>query len=64
MHERFPTAVDCYLLQARNGLPPHPMDEPVATVIVHSEKDVEKAKKDFQVQYPGGWVVERPIDMH
>ena len=59
---QFPHSVDCYLLEARNGMPPHPGDEPIATVTVYDQDEVEKAKKEFKERYPGSWVMERPLD--
>ena len=63
MDYKFPCAVDCYLLVARNGMPPHPTDEPVATAVVTSQVELEKAKKDLTSKHPGSWVMERPLDM-
>ncbi len=63
MENKFPCAVDCYLLRARDGLPPHPENEPIATVIVHSQQQSDNAKKDLKEKHPGGWVMERPIDI-
>ena len=62
MHYKFPCAVDCYFLEARDGMPPHPVDDPVSTAVVHSEEELEKAKKDLAERYPGSWVMERPLD--
>lgn len=62
MNYQFPCAVDCYLLEARDGLPPHPVDEPVAWVVVNSEKELEAAKKDLAERHPGSWITERPLD--
>ncbi len=62
MIDKFPCAVDCYRLVARDGMPPHPEDGPVATEVVESETELEEAKKDLQERYPGGWVMERPLD--
>lgn len=59
---RYPYAVDCYLLKARNNLPPHPEDRPVATEIVRSKQDAEQVQKVLKDRYPGGWCVERPLD--
>ena len=63
MDYKFPCAVDCYLLEARDGLPPHPVDEPVVTAVVNSQEELEKAKKDLEQRHPGSWVMERPLDM-
>lgn len=60
---KFPHAVDCYLLVARDGKPPYPGDNPVATITVNSQEEVEQAKKEFQEKYPGGWIMERPLDI-
>ena len=62
MEFKFPCAVDCYLLVARDGKPPHPGDAPAATVVVNSQEELEAAKKDLQATYPGGWTMERPLD--
>jgi len=59
---KFPHAVDCYRLVARNGLPPHPEDTPVDTMLVYSEEEVEEAKKQLIEKHPGGWLVARPLD--
>ena len=63
MNDKFPCAVDCYFLEARDGKPPHPVNDPVATAVVNSQVELEKAKKDLVERYPGGWVMERPLDM-
>lgn len=63
MDNQFPCAVDCYLLEARDGMPPHPMDEPVETIVVDSQQELEEARKDLIEKHPGGWVVERPVDI-
>lgn len=60
---QFPHMIDCYLLVARNGQPPAPGDDPVATMTVYSEAEVEQVKKEFQQKYPGGWIMERPLDI-
>jgi len=63
MDFNFPCAVDCYALVSKDGLPPHPGDEPVATAVVTSQEELDKAKKDLGERYPGGWLMERPLDM-
>ncbi len=62
MNYQFPCVVDCYILEARDGLPPHPGDEPVESTVVNSEKELEEAKKDLAERHPGGWLMERPLD--
>lgn len=63
MDSKFPCAVDCYFLEARDGKPPHPAGEPTATAVVTTQEELEAAKKDLTERYPGGWVMERPLDV-
>ncbi len=58
----FPYAIDCYRLVARNGLPPHPEDTPVATTVINSKEEAEEARKQLVAKHPGGWCVARPLD--
>jgi len=60
---KFPHAIDCYLLVSRNGWPPYPEDDPTATAIVYSEEEVDSVKKQLLDEHPGGWLVERPLDV-
>jgi len=58
---KYPHLVSCYRLTARDGNPPLPEDEPLETVEVNSKEESDKAIKELQGRYPGGWCVERPI---
>lgn len=58
----YPCRVDCYRLRARNGLPPHPEDKPVQSVVVESKEDSDRVRSELQKAYPGSWVVEVPLD--
>ena len=60
--EKYPHAVDCYRLVAREGQPPRPERQPVATEVVHSQEEAKRAKAQLKQRYPGGWCVERPLD--
>lgn len=64
MQEHYPCMLDCYLMVARDGKPPHPEDEPKQCVLVTSKEDADRAKQEFQEQYPNSWCVERPLDRH
>jgi hypothetical protein len=56
----FPYYLECYHLTARDGLPPHPEDEPAAKVVIRSKEDDLEARRKFSDEYPGSWVVESP----
>jgi hypothetical protein len=60
--ERYPHAIDCYVIVKRDGLPPLPKNEPVATAVVYSEQEVEETKKRLLTKHPGACCVERPLD--
>ena len=61
MENIYPCEVQCYLLRARDGLPPHPEDAPIKTVTVNSEEEEEQVKKGLREEHPNCWLVEIPI---
>lgn len=61
MDNTYPCIVHCYLLRARDGMPPHPEDTPVKSVTVNSKEEEEKVKKELQEEHPNCWLVETPI---
>ena len=55
--------VDCYRLVARDGLPPHPEDEPVKSLVAEDAAHIEQIKKALKEEFPGAWIMERPHDV-
>jgi hypothetical protein len=58
----YPYILECYLLCARNKLPPHPESEPVKRAIIYSREQSDRLKREWDERYPDGWKVERPIN--
>ena len=60
--EKYPYAIDCYLVVKKEGVPPRAQGKPVTTAVVYSEREVEETKKRLLAQHPGACCVERPLD--
>jgi hypothetical protein len=61
MEVKYPHNVNCYLLVARDGLPPHPEDEPVEIVVVKSPEEDARVRKQLSDQYPNSWLIDTPL---
>lgn len=59
---QYPQVVRCYLLEARDGLPPHPQDDPVASRVVESREDQDRVEAELKREHPNSWMIALPLE--